>query len=154
VYRLGAGIKDDPARRWALPDRVFFACGACHILAYAFLRKHGLAGRRALWLKPAAGFTGNHIVVDGGEWVFDYHGYSRRPAFMAHLRRKAARWWPGWSATEVPLAPETLVSEARSREYEGLWLREPGQFLHDALPRADMFVAKFQAPPVSVKGSS
>jgi hypothetical protein len=35
--------------RWALPDRVFFACGACHILAYAFYsggddRKYMLSG--------------------------------------------------------------------------------------------------------------
>jgi len=29
--------KSNQAMRWALPDRVFFACGACHILAYAFL---------------------------------------------------------------------------------------------------------------------
>jgi hypothetical protein len=30
--------KSDQAMGWALPDRVFFACGACHILAYAFSR--------------------------------------------------------------------------------------------------------------------
>jgi hypothetical protein len=29
--------------RWALPDRVFFACGACHILAHAFLERWGAA---------------------------------------------------------------------------------------------------------------
>jgi hypothetical protein len=28
----------------------------------------------------------------------------------------------------------------KSRGYDGLWLREPGQFLHDALPRADRFL--------------
>ena len=52
--------KDDQAMRWALPDRVFFACGACHILAYAFLETHGGSGQKAMWLKPASSFSGNH----------------------------------------------------------------------------------------------
>jgi hypothetical protein len=39
MYILANGsVKQDPVRRWSLPDRVFFACGACHILAYAFLK--------------------------------------------------------------------------------------------------------------------
>ena len=41
---------------------------------------------------------------------------------------------------------EVLVSEARSRTYDGLWLREPGQFLHNALPRAEAYLARFPAP--------
>ena len=40
--------KSDAVMRWALPDRVFFACGACHILAYAFLRRWGQAGQQAV----------------------------------------------------------------------------------------------------------
>jgi hypothetical protein len=30
--------------------------------------------------------------------------------------------------------------------YDGLWLREPSQFLHDALPRARRFLDRFSAP--------
>jgi hypothetical protein len=41
------------------------------------------------------------------------------------------------------LPTDVLVSEARSRQIEGLWLREPGQFLFDALPRARSFLDKF-----------
>jgi hypothetical protein len=62
--------------RWALPDRVFFACGACHILAYAFLQRWGGPSMQAVWIKPAPGHIGNHVFINGGEWVFDYHGYS------------------------------------------------------------------------------
>jgi hypothetical protein len=76
--------KSDQAMGWALPDRVFFACGACHILAYAFLERHGNRDRNVVWLKPATGFTGNHILIDDGEWVFDYHGYSDQARFLAH----------------------------------------------------------------------
>jgi hypothetical protein len=147
MYRIAGNKKQDPPLRWNLPDRAFFACGACHILAYAFLERYGTSYRRALWLKPAPGFTGNHIVVDGGDWIFDYHGYSKRESFLAHTHRKAARWWPGWQVSLVELPTDVLVSEAKSKTYDRLWLREPGQFLHDALPRARAFLDRFPPPP-------
>ncbi len=132
--------KHDPRMRWALPDRVFFACGACHILAYAFLERYGTPETKAVWLKPAFGHTGNHAFVATDAWVFDYHGLSDRTAFLKHTFRRARRLWPCWDASLIELPPEVLVSETESREYEGLWLREPAQFLHDALPRARAFL--------------
>ena len=99
--------------RWALPDRVFFACGACHVLAHAFLERHGDHDTQVLWLKPATGFTGNHIVVGKAFWIFDYHGYSDRESFLSHTVKKARRCWPGWNATLIPLPRD--VPEARSR---------------------------------------
>ena len=146
VYRIEGAIKKDPAKRWALPDRVFFACGACHILAFAFLERHPHAGFTPVWLKPAAGYTGNHIVVRRNDVTFDYLGYSSWSALLAHIQEKANRWWPGWSAETIELPPDVLVSEAKSRQYVGLWLREPKQFLHDALPRAHRFLERFPAP--------
>jgi len=130
----------------SFPDRVFFACGACPILAYAFLERYPAAGFAAVWMKPGAGHTGNHIVVVGNTVVFDYHEYSRWAKLLAHTRRKADRRWPGWSAEPIELQTDVLVSEARSRQYKGLWLREPKQFLHDALPRARAVLEKFPAP--------
>jgi hypothetical protein len=147
MYILAPGIKEDPIRHWALPDRVFFACGACHILAYAFLDSFPVAGFGAVWIKPARGFTGNHIVVVRDDTAFDYHGYSSWSRLLEHTRSKANRWWPGWAAELVPLPKETLISEARSREFEGLWLREPKQYLHDAMPRAQRFLRRFAHPP-------
>ncbi len=138
--------KTDQRMRWALPDRVFFACGACHVLAYAFLERYGDKDAEALWLKPAPGFTGNHIVAATASWIFDYHGYSDRGRFLSHTVAKARRWWPGWNATLVPLPRDVLVSESGSRSYEGLWLREPRQFLHDALPRAEDYLTRFRHP--------
>jgi hypothetical protein len=135
--------------RWALPDRVFFACGACHILAYAFLARWGSPGMQAIWLKPSAGYTGSHVFIDGSEWAFDYHGYSAKPRFIEHVWRGARRRWPGWDSTLVPLPPDVLISEPLSRTYDGLWLREPRQFLHDAMPRAEAYLRRFQCPPAS-----
>jgi hypothetical protein len=148
MYRIEGYKKRDPELRWALPDRVFFACGACHILTYAFLEKYAAPALRAVWIKPDEGFTGNHIFVDGGDWVFDYHGYSNREAFLSHTRRKADHWWPGWTANLIELPHDVLISNPKSRTYDGLWLREPGQFLHDAMPRAHSYLKRFPAPPL------
>ena len=153
MYRLRPGIKKNPEKRWALPDRVFFACGACHILAYAFLQRFPNEGFRALWIKPAPGFTGNHCIVTRDDGIaFDYHGPGRFDRLMAHMQAKANRWWPGWSATLIELPPDVLISEAKSRSYEGLWLREPQQFLHDAMPRAERYIDRYY-PPVPVVNS-
>lgn len=148
MYRLPPGTKSDPVKRWGLSERVFFACGACHVLAFAFLERYPDAGFAPVWIRPAKGFTGNHIVTVRDDLAFDFHGYSRWSALLDHTRRKAGRWWPGWSAEFIPLPPAVLVSEIRSRYYDRLWLREPKQFLHDALPRARAYLDRFP-PPVS-----
>jgi hypothetical protein len=143
MYIIDPAVKNHPARRWALPDRVFFACGACHILAFAFLERYPHSGFKPIWIKPGKGYTGNHIFVSNGATAFDYHGYSDVRKLMTHTRAKAGRWWPGWTAELVELPHDVLVSEVKSKQFDGLWLREPGQFLRDALPRARAFLARF-----------
>ena len=135
--------KRDPVKRWNLPERVFFACGACHILAYAFLERYGTPGRSAVWIKPDAGFVGNHIFVAADDWVFDYHGYAQRRHYLTHIWKGARRRWPGWDARLIELPADVLISEDKSRRYEGLWLREPKQFLCDAMPRARAFLDRY-----------
>ncbi|MEX0759442.1 MAG: hypothetical protein WD100_07680 [Tistlia sp.] len=149
MYRIGTPgyDKSDQAKRWALPDRVFFACGACHILAFAFMERYGGSGARALWLRPARGHASNHIFVATADWTFDYHGYAERRRYLDHTFDKARRWWPGWDATFVELPTEVLISEPKSRQYDGLRLREPSQFLRDPLSRARAFLDRFPPPP-------
>ncbi|MDR3575034.1 MAG: hypothetical protein P4L50_14330, partial [Anaerolineaceae bacterium] len=67
---------------------------------------------------------------------------------IEHVWRGARRRWPGWDGTRVPLPPDVLISEQKSRTYDGLWLREPRQFLHDAMPRAEAYLRRFPGPPV------
>src|SRR5712691_13497959 len=136
-------VKNDPVRRWHRPDRHFFANGACHILAFAFLERYPDKGFHARWIKPAAGYTGNHIFVTDGLNAFDYHGLTTEQQLLSLGFRRARRFVPGWDATLVDLPAEILVSERLSRQFDGLWLREPKQFLHDALPRARNFLDKF-----------
>ena len=136
-------VKDDPFRRWHRPDRQFFANGACQVLAYAFLQRYPDLGFRARWIKPVAGFFGNHIFVTDGLNAFDYHGLTTEQRLLSLGLRRAHRFFPGWEATLVDLPAEILVSEQLSRQIEGLWLREPKQFLHNAMPRAHAFIDRF-----------
>lgn len=150
MYIVPEAIKLDPQKRWALPDRIFFACGACHILAHSFLAAHPQQGFAAFWMKPARGFIGNHIIAARGDLAFDYHGWASLQRLLDHAHAKSRRWWPGWSANLIPVPPGILVSEAESREFGRshggkLWLREPGQFLHDPRPRAYGFIARHQS---------
>jgi hypothetical protein len=105
-------------------------------------------GLHAIWIAPAAGYRGNHIVATDGDWAFDYHGWSKLDRLLDHMRRKASRWWPGWSCEVRPFPADALVSESASRALR-LHLREPGQFLHDATPRAEAFLAA-RPPPAEL----
>ena len=136
-------VKNDPIRRWHRSDRHFFANGACQVLAFAFLERYPGMGFHARWIKPAAGFTGNHIYVTDGVHAFDYHGLTTEQRLLASSFERGRRFFPGWDATLVDLPTDVLVSEQRSRQIEGLWLRQPNQFLHDALPRARNFLDGF-----------
>ena len=76
-----------------------------------------------------------HRLTNDAGLAFDYHGHSRFNRLIAHMQAKANRWWPGWSATLIELPPDILISEAR-----------PKQFLHDAMPRAERYLDRFDPP--------
>lgn len=146
MYTISKEKKKDLATQWKLPDRVFFAAGACHILAYAFLNRHKKSGYSAKWIKPSEGFIGNHIFVSNGQYVFDYHGFSKPKVFFNHLEKRATQKWPGWSYHLKDLPTDILVSEEKSKLFDGLWLREPLQFFKNALPRAEKYLDRFELP--------
>jgi len=142
MYQLRTtGGKRDPVKRWGLPDRVFFACGACHILAYAFLRAYPNRRFAPIWIRPAQGFTGNHIVVVSDNLAFDYHGYSDWRALLAHYWRHAQQRLPGWDAALIQLPEQVLISNSESRRYDSVWLMEhlmrcPAQKVFETFPRS------------------
>lgn len=144
--RRTPGAKRDPFKQWSLPDRVFFAAGACHILAHAFIEQYPGSGFTPVWIRPASGHTGNHIILLAGDRVFDYHGFSRWPQYWEHAQRRANQWWPGWSADLVPIPPQALVSRQHARDFQGLWMKEPRDYLLDPIPRARRYLQRFPAP--------
>jgi hypothetical protein len=97
-------------------------------------------------MKPASGFTGNQVVATDGETAFDFHGYCAWDRLLARARRKNGQRMRGWSCTLVESPADVLISEAKSRTHDGLWLRGPEQYLHDALPRARAYVLRFKVP--------
>jgi hypothetical protein len=150
MYILKRGTRRDKFRQWALPDRVFFAAGACHILAHAFLERYSDPSFQAVWIRPKFAFAGNHIFVSNGDLSFDYHGYTVETRLIEHFCRRARRFMPGWDADIIAVSV-SLVSFEQARTI-GLFIREPGQFLHNPIPRAHKFLGRFPAPPLRLGG--
>jgi hypothetical protein len=138
MYVLKPGIKKNPEKRWALPDRIFFGHGACAILAGAFLKHPPLAGFYGERILPAEGFSGNHIYVTNGVIAFDYHGYSSRARLLKHHERSWASHSPGWHSTLETVDFDLLdTAELNQRKTLG-----PDQYLHDPVPRALGFITR------------
>lgn len=138
MYVLKPGIKKDPARRWALPDRIFFGFGACHILAGTFLRKPPLEGAFAERILPADGYSGNHIYVTNGTIAFDCHGFCCRDKLLTHHKKGWSSRQPGWNATIESVDFDLLDTSALNHRK----MLGPDQYLHDPVPRASRFIAR------------
>lgn len=127
MYVLKPNIKNDPEKRWALPDRIFFGNGACHILAGVYLDESPLLGFHAEKITPIEGFSGNHIFLTDGIIAFDYHGYSVRSRLLEHHRRGWSRRYPGWDCKVEPVEYDLLSTLELNRRK----MRGPDQYLHD-----------------------
>ncbi|WP_338719751.1 hypothetical protein [Devosia sp. XK-2] len=138
MYRLKPGIKKDMVRRWALPDRIFFGYGACHILAGVYLAEEPLTGFYAERIIPRGDAPGGHMYVTDGTVVFDYHGYSRRERLLAHHRKCWSTDCPGWDCDIETVDFPILGAHAlNARKMLG-----PDQYLFDAVSRARAFIAR------------
>src|SRR5229473_771510 len=112
-------VKNDPLRRWHRPDRHFFANGACQVLAFAFLERYPDMGFHARWIKPAAGFTGNHIYVTDGINAFDYHGLTTEQRLLGGnacgLAGRRSRFRTGLKANRRSVAARTKSNSFMTR---------------------------------------
>ncbi|WP_092423766.1 hypothetical protein [Alloyangia pacifica] len=139
MYRLKPGIKQNPQRRWELPDRIFFGHGACHILAGTYLEIAPLKGFHAERIIPGDGFAGNHIFVTDGEIAFDFHGYSLRNKLLLHHTSGWARVSdPGWYCRIEDVDFNLLDTRAlNARKMLG-----PDQYFGDPRIRARSFLER------------
>ena len=139
MYRMKLGIKKNPARRWALPDRVFFGNGACHILAGVFLEMGPLPAFFAERIIPGEGFAGNHIYVTNAVVAFDYHGYSSRQKLLEHHTTAWAREYAeGWNCVLEQVDFDLLnTAELNCRKMVG-----PEQFSGDSINRARKYIER------------
>jgi hypothetical protein len=158
MYLLKPGIKRDPERRWALPDRIFFGHGACHILAGVFLLRSPHPGFYAERIVPGEGYAGYHVYVTDGQIAFDYHGYCNRMRLLLHHTAAWSKQYPeGWNCTLEVVDFNLLdTGELNKRKMLG-----PDQYGHDPIPRAYRFIdridhhvpAKRRHPPSSSVGN-
>ncbi len=147
MYVLKHGIKRNPERRWALPDRIFFGHGACALLAGTFLRHPPLPGFHAERIIPADDLAGGHAYVTDGTVVFDYHGYSLRERLLAHHAKGWSQRYPGWSFSIEIVDFDLLdTAELNARKMLG-----PDQYLHDVIPRAQAFIDKVDHAAASAR---
>lgn len=151
MYVLRPGIKADPLRRWALPDRIFFGHGACHILAGVFLDRPPLPGFHAERIIPGDGFAGNHIFVTDGTVAFDYHGYCCRMRLLRYLTSGwASRYATGWHCTLERVDFDLLsTADLNRRKMLG-----PDQYGGDVVARARAFVARVDHRRAAARASA
>ena len=139
MYKLKPGIKNDPVRRWALPDRIFFGHGACHILAGSYLRNPPLPGFYAERIIPMDDLAGNHIFFTDDVIAFDYHGYSGRQRLLTHHEKCWASQYDNWGYTLEAVKFDLLsTAELNARKMLG-----PDQYLHNPIIRAEEFIRRF-----------
>ena len=80
-----------------------------------------------------------------------FHSYASKPRdaeprvpydrLVHHYTKRACRLFPGWEADVVPVTV-SLVNREDAKTI-GMDIREPRQFLHDALPRAHRYLERF-----------
>lgn len=131
--------KSNLKARWERPDRVFFAKGACHVLAEVFLRRNAGRSFRVVLIWPGADFRGSHVFVTDGATVFDWHGYSDHERFVAHSLAKLRRQQSGWVGELITIEGSPVGEEFCAR-YEH---RRPEQFYGDVVARAEGFLERF-----------
>ncbi|MEM8655850.1 MAG: hypothetical protein AAGF36_14000 [Pseudomonadota bacterium] len=124
-------------RRWALPDRAFFAHGACHILAGTYLLDPPRTGFRAERIIPNGPFPGNHVYLTNGDLAFDYRGYVPRDRLLAWFRTAWDTHVPHWSGTISAVTFDLLDTAALNARK----MRGPDQYLGDPVARARQFIA-------------
>lgn len=125
-------------RQWALPDEVFFASGACHMLASAACEV------RRDWspylILPCIEYlsTGMHVYISDGVSAFDWRGDTSL-ASLLHFHEESCRASiPSWHYTTVKLT-DNPAEFPFCRKYLH---RHFFQFADDPLARARNYIAK------------
>lgn len=134
--------KADLEGSWQRTDEDFFASGACHVLAAAFLEARPARGFHALMLQPMSGLRGGHVLIESESHVFDHHGWNERADYLSAYSTEMRRLYPGWSCELARIDDPISWDFCRAYAY-----RHPSQFWQDPLPRARAFLARFAAAP-------
>lgn len=137
------GTKQDAVKRWCLSDRAFFGHGACHILAHEYLVRFAQSDFYALWIKPHQGYKGNHVFVTDGSITFDYRGYVKKSRLLSYYWQQYEQTYLGWRAELIRI--EGNLCNPDEMKKIGMHIRGPEDFLHNATPRAQAYLKKYDS---------
>lgn len=130
----------DQALSWARPDPAFFASGACHVLAYRFLRRQRVGSFHIVLLQPHDGLPGTHVFATDGEWAFDFNGWVPEAALLAASVGACRERWPAWDVDRIDIDPAVGLEE-----FCRTWAhRPPDGFPGDVEERADRYLQTMQ----------
>lgn len=142
MYRSSARFRRTPAERadqmlsWNRGDVRFFAAGACHILAFAFLEVYPKAGFRTVGVWARGEAHPMHVYDTDGECAFDFNGWTPVDELLAVTR--AAEPDAGYEQRpiEAGLPAFCRVHNHRDRPY----------YAFDPWERALRYIAQFPTP--------
>ncbi|MEU7137850.1 hypothetical protein ABZ942_00220 [Nocardia sp. NPDC046473] len=132
VFRRTPLERADEHLSWHRDDQSFFAAGACHILAYAFLEIHP-GEFRPIGLWPNGADDPCHVYASDGRWAFDHCGWTLESELLAV------------SQAAEPCEPQPIradLDELCARH----WHRARAEFAHDPWHRAHEYIARFIDP--------
>ena len=86
---------------WQREDMVFFAAGACHILAHMFLLLNPNEDFDLIYTKPVNKQPGNHMYESGGTWAFDFNRWSLERGLLKVNETFAKDRYPNWNYERI-----------------------------------------------------
>ena len=130
----------DQKLSWARPDEAFFAAGACHILAFEFVRLSQNPNYKIIFIKPKPEFgpVGTHVYVRNGDQAFDFNGWTDQVTLLTAHKRACQEDNSNW---DYDLIEITSDLETFSKENNHLL---PTEFAHDPIPRAQRYIGLFK----------
>lgn len=138
IYLRTPEEKADPEAWWKKPDEIFFAAGACHILASVYVQQFAGIGYKPMFIKPTADFRGGHVVAASRTRILDASGFHARNNFLEDYFAEMRSLQPDWDADLVELELDPAAWDFCKAHF----YRHPTQFPHDPIPRAERFIEK------------
>jgi hypothetical protein len=137
-YRRTEAERIDPVLSWNRPDKAFFAAGACHILAWTFVRANPKSEFSLRGLREIRQSHVSHVYVSDGNWAFDHDGWNLEAELLAVTRSEAQRREDGARIESIGLH-DNLVNFCMEHHH-----RLPSNFAYDPWPRATQYLSTFQ----------
>jgi len=137
TFRRTKAERNDQRLSWQRSDQAFFAAGACHILAWAFVTGRSNSNFQIVALRKVGEKHASHVIASDGVWAFDHDGWTRESDLLAVTAAfEPEKPW------ESLLITADLGAYRRSHDH-----RLPEQYAEDPWPRARAYIARFPPSP-------